>query len=81
MIKMQGAHPPSSFWILDKGLAPPGVMLDVAPMDGCWDPPPPRNGFAIRPKVNGDAAAAFCAKKPIGLRKKTVIPFPDVPRA
>jgi hypothetical protein len=34
MIKMQGTHPPSSFWILDKGLAPPGVMLDVAPMVG-----------------------------------------------
>ena len=80
MIKMQGTHPPSSFWILDKGLAPPGVMLDVAPMVGCWDPPPPRNGLAMRPKVNGDAAAAFCAVD-IGLRKKTVIPSTNVPRA
>jgi hypothetical protein len=24
-------------------------------------PPPPRKGFAIRPKVSGEDAAAFCA--------------------
>ena len=55
-------------------------MFDVAPTDGCWDPPPPRNGFAIRPKLSGDAAAAFCAKF-IELRKKGAMLSPDIPRA
>ena len=39
------------------GEAGPAAVVDAAAL-----PPPPRSGFAIRPKFNGDADAAFWAE-------------------
>lgn len=56
-------HPVSSFCILASGLA------EVEPSDGlvlvaaalAAEPPPPRSGLAMRPKLSGEDDAAFCA--------------------
>lgn len=49
----------SSFCSRVRGLAEPdesvGLVADVV----LEEPPPPRNGFAMRPKLSGDEAAAF----------------------
>jgi hypothetical protein len=35
--------------------------MGTGPAGAAEAPPPPRNGFAIRPKFNGEDDAAFCA--------------------
>ncbi len=54
---------PSSFCNLAKGLAElepsVGLVLEVA--FDVAEPPPPRSGFAMRPKLRGEDVAAFCA--------------------
>lgn len=57
-------YPPSSFWILVKGLADDGpivcVELPVIPAAAA-EPPPPRSGLAIRPKLSVEVFEALCA--------------------
>lgn len=57
------AHPASSFWRRDKGFDAPPPEIGMGPPSAA--PPPPRKGFAIRPKFSGDDAAAFCAAQNI----------------
>ena len=56
-------YPESSACTRAKGFA---MLGDAGPvLDGAVAalPPPPRSGFAIRPKLNGDAEAAFWAER------------------
>ena len=55
---------PSSFCNLVNGLAELefiGGLVEVAGVAAAA-PPPPRKGFAMRPKLNGDDPVAFCAR-------------------
>ena len=55
-----------SSWILDRGL-PDAEPIDGLVLAAAFDaPPPPRRGFAMRPKLSGDDAAAFWAESNYG---------------
>ena len=55
-----------SSWILERGL-PDVELIDGLVFAAALDaPPPPRSGFAIRPKLSGDDAAAFWAESNYG---------------
>ena len=56
-------YPDSSACTLASGLAMLGDTDPVPGVAAAALPPPPRSGFAIRPKLNDDELAAFCAKR------------------
>lgn len=58
---MKVAYPPSSFWSLERALAEEGPTEGTTGLATLLRPPPPRRGFAMRPKLREDDAAAFCA--------------------
>jgi len=55
-------YPTSSFWSLARGFAEEAAtgVMELATL---FTPPPPRKGFAIRPKFRGNDADALAAEK------------------